>query len=63
MLTKASKTVNVKRRTGSRRKAAAVKGTKGEGLDMLKALRDFVGCVDGPADLSTNKKYLENFGR
>lgn len=29
----------------------------------LGAVQDLVGCVDGPADLSTNKKHLKGFGR
>lgn len=24
---------------------------------------DLVGCLDGPSDLSTNKKYLRGFGQ
>jgi len=63
MLTKSSKLGTVKRRLGGRRRVAVAKGTKGEGVDMLHALRNFVGCVDGPSDLSRNKKYFENFGR
>jgi hypothetical protein len=29
----------------------------------LQAARKYVGCVDGPADLSTNKKHLAGLGR
>jgi hypothetical protein len=29
----------------------------------LQAARKYVGCVDGPSDLSTNKKHLANLGR
>jgi hypothetical protein len=29
---------------------------------LLEALADFAGSCDGPADLSTNPKYLEDFG-
>jgi predicted transcriptional regulator len=29
----------------------------------LEAIRDLVGCVSGPADLSFNKAYLKTFGR
>lgn len=32
----------------------------GSALDML---RDLVGCVAGPADLSFNKAHLKTFGR
>ncbi len=24
--------------------------------------KDIAGCIEGPKDLSSNKKYLENFG-
>ncbi len=30
---------------------------------LLEALEDFAGSVDGPRGLSTNPKYLEDFGR
>jgi Arc/MetJ-type ribon-helix-helix transcriptional regulator len=30
---------------------------------LLDALQDFAGICDGPVDLSTNPKYLEDFGR
>jgi len=33
------------------------------GVNMLEALKDFVGCVKGPPDLSTNKTYFDDFGR
>lgn len=29
----------------------------------LEAASPYVGCVDGPADLSTDKKYLADLGR
>jgi hypothetical protein len=29
----------------------------------LQAASKYVGCVDGPADLSTNKKHLAGLGR
>jgi hypothetical protein len=29
----------------------------------LDLVRDLVGCVTGPADLSVNKAYLKTFGR
>lgn len=32
----------------------------GSALDLAK---DLVGCVSGPADLSTNKAHLRGFGR
>lgn len=33
---------------------------KGSALDLLES---YVGCVDGPEDLSTNKAYLDDLGR
>ena len=36
------------------------KRTPGSALDLV---RDLVGCVAGPADLSVNKAYLKTFGR
>ena len=32
------------------------------GVSALTAAQEFVGCVEGPEDLSTNKKYMEGFG-
>lgn len=32
------------------------------GVNMLECLREFAGSVDGPADLSTNRAYLDDFG-
>ena len=29
---------------------------------LLEALQDFAGILEGPSDLSTNPKYLEDFG-
>ena len=29
---------------------------------LLEAAKKYVGCVKGPADLSTNKAYLEGYG-
>ena len=28
----------------------------------LEAARPWIGCVEGPGDLSTNPKYMEGFG-
>lgn len=28
----------------------------------LEAARKWIGCVEGPADLSTNTEYMEGFG-
>ena len=32
------------------------------GVNMLAALGEFVGSVEGPVDLSTNKAYLDDYG-
>ena len=29
----------------------------------LDRIRDLVGCLEGPDDLATNKKYFKGFGR
>lgn len=34
----------------------------GGGINMREALKEFNGCVDGPADLSSNKAYLDDYG-
>ena len=33
------------------------------GLDMADALKDIIGSASGPGDLSTNKAYLDDYGR
>ena len=30
---------------------------------LLEAIRPWIGCVEGPGDLSTNPKYMEDFGK
>jgi len=30
---------------------------------LLEAARPWIGCVEGPGDLSTNPKYMEDFGK
>jgi plasmid stability protein len=32
------------------------------GVNMLAALAEFAGTVEGPPDLSTNKAYLDDYG-
>lgn len=32
-------------------------------VSALKLAGDLAGCVTGPGDLSTNKKYMEGFGK
>jgi len=29
----------------------------------LEAARKWIGCVDGPGDLSSNEEYMEDFGK
>lgn len=31
-------------------------------VSVLTLAQKFVGCVEGPGDLSTNKKYMEGYG-
>ena len=35
----------------------------GAGVSCLDLAGDLVGCLDGPADLATNPKYMRGFGR
>lgn len=37
-------------------------GTSGESFSAAAARLGFLGCVEGPADLSTNPAYMEGFG-
>ncbi|OLP16975.1 hypothetical protein BST81_18510 [Leptolyngbya sp. 'hensonii'] len=32
-------------------------------VSFLDAAREFIGCVEGPGDLSTNPKYMEGYGK
>jgi len=32
-------------------------------ISFLDAAREFIGCVEGPGDLSTNPKYMEGYGK
>jgi hypothetical protein len=32
-------------------------------VSFLEAAKEFIGCVEGPEDLSTNKAYFKDFGR
>ena len=34
-----------------------------QGLNALELAGDLVGCIEAPADLSTNKDYLKGFGK
>lgn len=66
-----AKIAEIAARRGARSKSAVIR----EALDrfvateqeaqpgsLLEALEDFAGICDGPGDLSTNPKYLEDFG-
>ena len=39
-----------------------VAGDKRKPVRAIDLVRDLVGSVDGPSDLSTNPKYMEGFG-
>lgn len=43
------------------KREASVEASEAESA--LEAAGDLVGCVEGPEDLSTNKKYMEGFGQ
>lgn len=32
-------------------------------ISFLDAAREFIGCVEGPGDLSTNPNYMEGYGK
>jgi hypothetical protein len=32
-------------------------------VSFLEAAREFIGCGEGPEDLSTNPKYMEGYGQ
>lgn len=36
--------------------------SSGHQSSLLERMEDIVGSAEGPADLSTNKKYLKNYG-
>ncbi len=42
---------------------ALVAYVSGTGPSALAAAADLVGAFEGPADLSTNSRYLDDFGR
>ena len=59
-----------KRRRATRAKVALealekqfhVKKAQGK-VSIADLISDLAGCYDGPSDLSTNKKYMEGYGR
>jgi hypothetical protein len=63
MLAKAIKSPARRSRRKVVRKKTDASKVAPRGINMAVALRDFIGCFEGPGDLSTNKKYFENFGR
>jgi hypothetical protein len=48
------------RRRKSTKSSAALSKRRSTALDLV---RDLIGSVTGPADLSVNKTHLKNFGR
>lgn len=32
-------------------------------ISFLDAAREFIGCAEGPGDLSTNPRYMEGYGK
>jgi len=40
-----------------------LKRTFPPGTSAYDLVKDIVGCIDGPADLSTNPAYLEGLGK
>lgn len=43
--------------------ALADEARKAPAGSFLEGIEDLIGSVEGPADLSSNPKYLEGFGR
>ena len=56
---KASRSAVVREALESYFTRAAAPGAK----SCLDGARHLVGCIEGPADLATNKKYMKDFGR
>jgi hypothetical protein len=44
-------------------RALVDESTATSGGSFLSGIEDLIGSVEGPADLSANSKYLEDFGR
>lgn len=40
-----------------------ISSSKKTEVSFLEAAREFIGCVEGPGDLSTNPKYMEGYGK
>ena len=43
----------------------AIRGMAGKNktVSFFDMTRDLLGCFDGPGDLSTNPKYMKNYGK
>jgi hypothetical protein len=44
------------------RKKKLLTPRKGQAASCLDLARDLAGCLNGPRDITTNFKYLEDFG-
>ncbi len=45
-----------------RQEKEAVNQTEGKPVSCYDLAKDYIGCIEGPEDLSTNKAYMNGFG-
>ncbi len=45
-----------------RQEKEAVNQTEVKTVSCLDLMKDYIGCAEGPEDLSTNKAYLKGYG-
>jgi hypothetical protein len=45
-----------------KREKKAVNQTEDKPISCYDLAKDYIGCIEGPEDLSTNKAYMEGFG-
>jgi len=45
-----------------RREKEAVNQTEAKPVSCYDLAKDYIGCIEGPEDLSTNKAYMAGFG-
>ncbi len=45
-----------------RQEKEAINQAEDKPVSCYDLAKDYIGCIEGPADLSTNKTYMEGFG-
>ncbi len=45
-----------------RREKEAVNQTEAKPVSCFDLMKDYIGCAEGPEDLSTNKDYMKGYG-